>query len=1384
MEQQTTKFLSAVMNKVVNGLPDYKGGYFEQPVESEAKALLHKSGGLSDAAVSAAAFDFVMRNECPRWSKYVQRSAVRAVVGTLPIIGTASAVFYSQFESFYQHVRFVALAACIYGHNVRDERVQTQVLLCIIDEMFMSKKETKPKQKEIENSSPEVLRLENGDATKEKEKLDDSESIIVEKSKVSKVRKRRRKRQVSDLEKDIAQGTIEYAATALIRKVAVNYSIQTLSTSFLFNKALGGVLVGILPELIAGISHSIEQSNNPESMNSRLGDRIKSQVKKVQEHFKFDMTKKPKLQLLRQSLFFLLFSNVIKLFIQFHLFFVLCVVLAGFGYKYQEIVRKQTISILNTLPNYTVATAVLAIKTILTVFAVKFCTESFKVFYYTYDVYHLHKAMTSLLSFYCNLCSSYYNNNLHEFLVYDDDDEDPEPEAEGVVLFRDTLKHKVITFGRLLKEKLVFIHGSLLIWIAYYLLTLVTLNGFDLVSFFYLHFAKIDPQNLLLDLINFEADPYHVWELIKSIDLGLIKDSLGVVSTVSLNIFLDQLCQTEILFATLGPSALMQGLFIAAKSVKSFIASPTDVLYWLHTSSPPFIASLIIISVQSSYIFLGVVVGLFPYWYIDKRMPEPFDDQTYEEGLKSRHRILYLIPELTDELKIKLKLVVKYYEKYEEAFQSTEEAISNTLMSLRGVRDQVTEKLKSNADVAMETTLGEDSWWARTIKRFRTQSIEDSAVVDLAQEEVHSTKAPAIVEAEENMATRSKRWFASWFSRTNNGVSEKTSQADSHVDTTGELHHATQVSWFSRLFRRQGDRAEIEVRATLDDLILRIEEADDEETQTGVKFLTPQGNSINSISKDVLREDSAPNESWLGSWFNRSRSDAKAINVISTEAPQEPKNPFNSSSWFSRWFGHQEGQVIPEVRATIDDLISQLEKEDKELRESNSRVNELDAGFAPTDDPSDKEVESGNSWFGRWFSVARIKSQTILSQDNPLERAVVIDDLVSPTNGEVAQLNTDSQNEVSRLAQYLPEQDESNSEGLLVPDELKQDRASWFSSWFRKKSFQETEQEVAKELVEIMDDIHDKLSNEGSPRRRKLSSWDARRSLSFSTDHEGSISGEVKRWLAWETPDEEYGTRHRATSEFLAPWWSRDTQENDHPPDTSSPKSATPPKATMISKRFSAASEELELERSEALETLESTGNQNLLPILSPNTLFKRFSLRSPTTELSSFAVEPEEKYGDTEEQRREQSKSFLSLVLSWRETKTLTAEEEISVLLSEMVEKVEKENTWFFTRWFSPTKGSSEDLNETTEESMVSNIENHSIEDQVQNRLNEIISELETAEQSFYKRWFSSWNQGSESQVHNQPLTETNELEILLNDLITQIEDEQNSFFSKWFRG
>ena len=167
-------------------------------------------------------------------------------MGQLPWVGTATAVFTSQFESLWKQIRFFALAATLYGHNPRDEATQCQIVLCLLDDKVFSGKTSTSNDNAVETKGTQAP---------------------------------------LDFETELKQGTLKFAATVVARRVVIQYSISTINSTVLFNRALGGLLAGVMPSVVHSVYNVVALGNKYENQE-HLAKKVSLAVKTSKEHFK------------------------------------------------------------------------------------------------------------------------------------------------------------------------------------------------------------------------------------------------------------------------------------------------------------------------------------------------------------------------------------------------------------------------------------------------------------------------------------------------------------------------------------------------------------------------------------------------------------------------------------------------------------------------------------------------------------------------------------------------------------------------------------------------------------------------------------------------------------------------------------------------------------------------------------------------------------------------------------------------------------------------------------------------------------------------------------------------------------------------------------------
>jgi len=226
MEDQIEKLLLVLMAKVNDGIPDGNGGYLEEPVENYAMRLREESNGQLDAAVDVAAYEIIVSRS--KWSSKMWKGVLLVLVGQVPLVGSATAVFYSQFEAIWKQLRFVSVAASLYGHDTRDDHTQCQIVLCLLD-----------------------------DKIREKEGRSAMQNIY---------------------SKGVKSG-VSVAATVVARSI-----VQRGGSRFLLRRVLGGLLVGVVPEAV-GVLYTVWGGGSRHNEAEAL-EQAKLLTRRVQRHFK------------------------------------------------------------------------------------------------------------------------------------------------------------------------------------------------------------------------------------------------------------------------------------------------------------------------------------------------------------------------------------------------------------------------------------------------------------------------------------------------------------------------------------------------------------------------------------------------------------------------------------------------------------------------------------------------------------------------------------------------------------------------------------------------------------------------------------------------------------------------------------------------------------------------------------------------------------------------------------------------------------------------------------------------------------------------------------------------------------------------------------------
>ena len=252
----------------------------------------------------------------------------------------------------------------------------------------------------------------------------------------------------------------------------------------------------------------------------------------------------------------------------------------------------------------------------------------------------------------------------------------------GIYSLLSTLKR----FSRL-KPYLAMVQGSLLLWILY---AMALWAGNYALVLGELFTTDISTKSKLIAGIRKVHDSL---ETTGGFTRNRVNDAVDVISTVALHVLVEEIRRSEIIITLLGPVTVVDGILFAAKSLGTFVIRPEQLLQWLDYASPPPVLAWGIFSAQLASNSLGAMWGLssatgllstlerllvvygvlvtIPLAFMHRRLPPPYENRDWNMALNSRHRLLFLIPELDSGVRSKLHFVIKFFERYEKAYAST-----------------------------------------------------------------------------------------------------------------------------------------------------------------------------------------------------------------------------------------------------------------------------------------------------------------------------------------------------------------------------------------------------------------------------------------------------------------------------------------------------------------------------------------------------------------------------------------------------------------------------------------------------------------------------------------------------------------------------------------
>ncbi|CAK9108906.1 Uncharacterized protein SCF082_LOCUS50632 [Durusdinium trenchii] len=670
MESQIERVLTVLMNKVVEGIPDGKGGYLERPIDSEAAMFLDECGGQIDAAVAAAARDIFLRK--PNWSESVWRGALLVVVGQVPLVGSPAAIFYSQFESIWKQIRFVSLAATMYGHDVREDATQCQIILCLMDD---------------------TIRKANGPLA-----MDQIYS------------------------KGMKSG-VQVAATIIARQV-----VAKGGTSFLMKRVLGGLLIGVMPEAV-GVLYTVLWTGKMTN-HAEMAIKAKELNSRAKAHFKKDEQPGMTVVVVSFLVWFVpvLGFNFAKAWNTFDKVFGRLLVLTplvdwpmlaplvdalspasqllvsaagdddegppliAFCSAEHSGVSCEVPAVAGStfdtpvLLSYALAKLMLATLVIFSAYHVVRVVSKSR----TWLVSSTGLGVRALLNF---VSASNTATSLARALLSPNYDGVYHAHRAAVGLF--TLASR---FKKDLKPVTPFVVGSLLVWILYNV-------GLCVVNYVQAFAPLIvgDAHDLTAAMAG--VAEIHAELAESGFAWARLKDAIDATCTISLHILVEEIRRPDVIMTMMGPKKVVTGMLFAAKSLGHVVANPKSVLFWLDKATPPVTISWALLAAQYSATFLGLACGLLaqsgvvtklelvllsycvflsiPFYLWQKTMPPPYDDQVWAEALKSRHRLLYLIPELDSKARSRIYFAINFFEHYDFAVTSSKEYASYSFVKVK-----------------------------------------------------------------------------------------------------------------------------------------------------------------------------------------------------------------------------------------------------------------------------------------------------------------------------------------------------------------------------------------------------------------------------------------------------------------------------------------------------------------------------------------------------------------------------------------------------------------------------------------------------------------------------------------------------------------------------
>ncbi|GBG25965.1 Hypothetical Protein FCC1311_021852 [Hondaea fermentalgiana] len=1082
MESQIERLLTVLMNKVVDGIPDGKGGYLERPLETEAKRFVNDCGGELDAAVAAAAHFIFVRK--PSWSESMWRSALIVVVGQVPLVGSTAAIFYNQFESVWRQLRFVALAATIYGHDVRDDATQCQVILCLLDDN---------------------------------------------------IRKRQGPGAMDKIYKKLGKNGVQVAATVIARQV-----VARGGTSFLMKKVLGGLLIGVVPEAV-GLLYTAFFTDTFMSNDAEKAVRAKQLKERARSHFKKDAQPTLVVAWVSFLVWFvpILTINVSKVWVVFDR---ILMRLLTTGPVQPALLSHPIVDsyIFGTFDASRESWPAWLTRTVCFSLFVSFkaallCFVALMAVYFAHQIGRRQTWMVSTAALGIRAALNFLsarNTALSLALA-----------IEHVVAStpHDGLYHghrafvgffAIISRSRTeLKPYNPWVVGSLLLWIGYHcLIVAYTYSSAIIYALAPLLFVGED-----YDWQIAFADSTSVFKNVSSSAFAMARlgDALNALTTIALHVLIEEIRKPDIVMTLVGPKKVVEGILYAAKSLGNVVSSPDSVLFWLDKTTPPVDVSWALLSLQFGATGLGLFWGLVTHFHWlspfeaflvtanvlqfipkllwRKSLPPPHETQVWNQALESRHRLLYLIPDINSGLRSKVYDAVTFFEHYEFAVNRSQEYASSSFVRVKDwVQSSFTkreqqefERLGSSSDL-LEDSAGQplefdvgvyydenDTWFAR-IKgalSFRGRGADgskdsketlplDTVVESDGLGHLRLLDGQSVDEADANAIVPHHSW-KEWFhvkftavlpwkkadpAASNSNVEITELDSDSMPEMDGTTLSSGTSSDGTKVDETSAESRPEEVLETDNDDNGRGDDEDDEEEEDKVssqeqekstsedapaEVAMNQGASDVSPTDDSTTNDTVPNEAsdaatlHANDSHDRTTSDTSAIDTSQPIVEEiEPLEPVSSQEEISN--------------AVADGTsVTSTQDEDPPSSQENQKVEEIEESKSPPTEAAEVPSSSWRPW--RWRNTTK--------DNNSVKAEVVSEDAGKSDSGATDTSDNAADKEAVAEEDKTEAQvdaDEEAKKPLAKDDEniIKEDQASgsvpeeeksWIKRWWQGK---------------------------------------------------------------------------------------------------------------------------------------------------------------------------------------------------------------------------------------------------------------------------------------------------------------------------------------------